>query len=68
MIVTLSYLDGEVTLDVYDNGVGFDQAVSRPGRGYGLRAMRDRLGEVGGTLTVESAPGEGTAVAARIPT
>lgn len=67
VIVTLSYLEGEVTLDVYDNGVGFDQAVSRPGRGYGLRGMRDRLAEVGGTLTVESAPGEGTAVAARIP-
>ncbi|NRQ33165.1 sensor histidine kinase [Nonomuraea sp. NN258] len=68
IIVTLAYLDGEVTLDVYDDGVGFDQAVSDPGRGYGLRAMRDRLAEVGGTLVVESAPGEGTAIAARIPT
>ncbi|MFI6899662.1 sensor histidine kinase [Nonomuraea sp. NPDC050394] len=69
VIVTLAYLDDEVTLDVYDDGVGFDQAmaVTRPGRGYGLRAMRDRVAEVGGTLTVESAPGEGTAVAARIP-
>jgi signal transduction histidine kinase len=69
VIVTLSYLEGEVTLDVYDNGVGFDRtmAVTRPGRGYGLRMMRDRLKEVGGTLTVESAPGEGTALAARIP-
>ncbi|WP_157254745.1 sensor histidine kinase [Nonomuraea typhae] len=67
VIVTLSYLDDEVTLDVYDDGAGFDQAVARPGRGYGLRAMRDRVAEVGGTLTVESAPGEGTAVAARIP-
>ncbi|MET9341558.1 sensor histidine kinase [Nonomuraea sp. NPDC003804] len=67
VVVTLSYLEGEVTLDVFDDGVGFDQAVSGPGRGYGLRAMRDRLAEVGGTLVVESVPGEGTAVAARIP-
>ncbi|MEU7003534.1 sensor histidine kinase [Nonomuraea sp. NPDC046570] len=68
VIVTLSYLEGEVTLDVFDDGVGFDQARREPGRGYGLRGMRDRLAEVGGTLVVESVPGEGTAVAARIPT
>ncbi|MFD1930704.1 sensor histidine kinase [Nonomuraea mangrovi] len=67
VVVTLSYLEGEVTLDVFDDGVGFDQAVPGPGRGYGLRGMRDRLAEVGGSLVVESVPGEGTAVAARIP-
>ncbi|MFI6602795.1 sensor histidine kinase [Nonomuraea sp. NPDC050536] len=66
VIVTLSYLPGEVTLDVYDNGVGIT-GDHQPGRGYGLRGMRDRLAEVGGTLAVESVPGEGTAVAARIP-
>ncbi|WP_219510753.1 sensor histidine kinase [Nonomuraea ceibae] len=65
--VTLSYLDGEVTLDVFDDGTGFAEPVPAPGRGFGLRAMRDRLAEVGGVLTVESAPGEGTAVAARVP-
>ncbi|MFE0047532.1 sensor histidine kinase [Streptomyces albireticuli] len=67
--VTLSYLDGEVTLDIYDDGVGFT-----PGRGpadgrrtFGLHGMRERIAELGGTLTVESAPGEGTAVAATVP-
>ncbi|AEW97066.1 sensor histidine kinase [Streptantibioticus cattleyicolor] len=65
--VTLGFLDGQVTLDVYDDGVGFD-----PGRGagrdsFGLHGMRERIGELGGTLTVESAPGEGTAVAATLP-
>ncbi|MEV4374657.1 histidine kinase [Nonomuraea sp. NPDC049637] len=65
--VTLSYLDGEVTLDVFDDGVGFAEPAPAPGRGYGLRAMRDRLAEVHGVLVVESAPGEGTAVAARVP-
>ncbi|NUR84163.1 MAG: sensor histidine kinase [Nonomuraea sp.] len=67
VIVTLSYLPGEVTLDVYDNGVGITKQREEPGRGYGLRGMRDRLTEVGGSLAVESVPGEGTAVAARIP-
>ncbi|MFD8531313.1 sensor histidine kinase [Streptosporangium canum] len=66
-MVTLSYLDGEITLDVFDDGVGFAEAAPAPGRGYGLRAMRDRLAEVAGSLAVESVPGEGTAVAARVP-
>lgn len=64
---TLSYLDGEVTLDVFDDGTGFAEPTPATGRGYGLRTMRDRLAEVGGTLAVESVPGEGTAIAARIP-
>ncbi|MFI5645027.1 sensor histidine kinase [Kitasatospora sp. NPDC051705] len=37
------------------------------GRGYGLSAMRARLRQLGGTLTVESTPGEGTVVSAAIP-
>ncbi|WP_116214456.1 sensor histidine kinase [Streptomyces olivoreticuli] len=67
--VTLAYLDGQVTLDIYDDGVGF-----APGDGpadgrrtFGLHGMRERIAELGGTLTVESAPGEGTAVAAALP-
>ncbi len=66
--VTLSYLSGSVVLDVFDDGRGFDPARVRPsGTGYGLRAMRDRVTELGGALVVESTPGEGTAVAATIP-
>ncbi|MYW42351.1 hypothetical protein GT346_03075, partial [Streptomyces sp. SID161] len=36
-------------------------------RGHGLPAIRARLRQLGGTLTVESAPGEGTALSAAIP-
>ncbi|TMR34182.1 sensor histidine kinase [Actinomadura geliboluensis] len=63
--ITLTYMDDQVTLDVFDDGAGFDPAV--PSAGYGLAAMRERAGSVGGTLTVESAPGEGTALCLRIP-
>ncbi|MFD8479743.1 sensor histidine kinase [Kitasatospora sp. NPDC059673] len=42
-------------------------AGGRGGRGHGLPAMRARLRQLGGTLTVESAPGEGTVVSAAIP-
>lgn len=62
--LTLSYAADEVRLDIVDDGIGFDE---REAGGFGLRAMRDRLAELGGTLVVESAPGDGTAVAATLP-
>ncbi len=63
--VTLSYLDDEVVLDVRDDGAGFDPAATTDG--YGLTAMRQRLAAVGGTLDVESAPGDGTSLRAAVP-
>ncbi|MFE0104762.1 sensor histidine kinase [Streptomyces sp. NPDC059009] len=68
--VTLSYMDGEVTLDVRDDGTGFDP-LGLPARsgtgGFGLDGMRARAERVAGSLTVESEPGHGTAVSARVP-
>ncbi|HEX3128072.1 MAG TPA: sensor histidine kinase [Thermoanaerobaculia bacterium] len=52
-------------LRVRDDGQGFEPA-SRPA-GMGLRNMRERLEAAGGTLEVESAPGQGTEVRARMP-
>ncbi|AXU16538.1 sensor histidine kinase [Streptomyces clavuligerus] len=67
--LTLSHLDDQVVLDIADNGGGFVPAeVAAPGaRGHGLAAMRARVRQLGGTLTVESAPGEGTVVSAAVP-
>lgn len=72
VVVSLTYDPaGELLVDVVDDGRGFDAAreptVGPGGSGFGLRAMRERIAEIGGTLTVESAPGDGTAVAATIP-
>jgi signal transduction histidine kinase len=64
--VTLSYLDGEVAVDVRDDGRGFDPA-DRGGSGFGLVAMGQRIKGLGGTLQVESEPGAGTAISARVP-
>ncbi|MFF0815993.1 sensor histidine kinase [Rhodococcus sp. NPDC003318] len=63
--LTLTYTPEEVRLDVVDDGVGFDPVDSPPS--FGLQAMRDRLHSLGGTLVVESAPGDGTALAATLP-
>ncbi|WP_163164731.1 histidine kinase [Arthrobacter sp. Alg241-R88] len=68
--VTLGYLPDAVTLDVHDDGAGFDPAAAAPpsdAGGYGLRAMRQRVEQLGGVFSVESAPGEGTIVAAQLP-
>jgi signal transduction histidine kinase/ligand-binding sensor domain-containing protein len=64
--VTLQ-IEGRVELEVTDDGTGFD-AVATPGGagGIGLISMRERADKVGGTLTVHSAPGEGTTIKAII--
>jgi signal transduction histidine kinase len=56
---------GEIRFEVADDGRGFDPAVT--GYGTGLQGMADRLAAVGGELTVRSSPGDGTAVAGRLP-
>jgi signal transduction histidine kinase len=58
--------DGEVVATVRDNGRGFDPAIRHPGH-FGLESMRSRASEVGGRLTIASAPGRGTVVAVRVP-
>jgi signal transduction histidine kinase len=68
--ITLGFLPEAVTLDIYDDGTGFDPAAVAPpsdAGGYGLRAMRQRVEQLGGAFSVESAPGEGTVVAAQLP-
>ncbi|MFF9066965.1 sensor histidine kinase [Streptomyces sp. NPDC014891] len=68
--VTLSYMGDEITLDVRDDGRGFDP-LARPARGdgggFGLAGMRARAERLAGSVAVETAPGEGTAVSARVP-
>jgi signal transduction histidine kinase len=64
--LTLSYMDDVVVLDARDDGCGF-VAGARDGVGFGLVGMEQRVRRVAGNLTVESAPGEGTALSASVP-
>ncbi|WP_020575012.1 sensor histidine kinase [Actinopolymorpha alba] len=69
--LTLSYMEDVVTLDVRDDGVGFDPerqpaAPDRDG-GFGLIAMRQRVHRLAGRLEIESEPGGGTAISASLP-
>ncbi|MER6217448.1 MULTISPECIES: sensor histidine kinase [unclassified Streptomyces] len=69
--LTLSFLGDQVVLDIADDGTGFTATgTTTPApadRGHGLPAMRARVRQLGGTLTIESTPGEGTVLSASIP-
>ena len=58
--------EGALLFEVADNGAGFDPA-SRPHLGAGFTNMSDRVGAIGGSLKVQSAPGKGTRISGRIP-
>jgi len=67
--VTLTYHPDAVVLDVVDNGRGLPRShvTIDSDRGHGLAGIRERLRQLGGTLVLESEPGDGTALAASIP-
>src|SRR4030095_7230744 len=56
-----------IRLSVVDKGVGFDLRTLKAGRGLGLVSMRERVELISGSLTIKSAPGEGTCVEVRVP-
>jgi signal transduction histidine kinase len=63
--IELSVTDGALGFVVRDNGQGFDPNTTT--KGSGTQNMADRVAAMGGTLTVESTPGAGTAVSGRLP-
>ena len=70
--VTVRSHEHEVELVIRDNGQGFSPGESRnqaagPG-GFGLKGIAERVQMLGGTHTIESAPGHGTAISVRIET
>jgi NarL family two-component system sensor histidine kinase LiaS len=64
--ITLKHEQDAMILTIADNGRGFDPNVPQQG-GIGLHSMRERLANLGGTLTIESTPGHGTCIEARLP-
>lgn len=64
--IQLSQQNGRVNLEIRDDGQGFDP--NQPFHGHlGLRSMRERIEQAGGSFTIESRPGQGTCVQATIP-
>ncbi|MGP9537128.1 sensor histidine kinase [Brachybacterium sp. AOP43-C2-M15] len=69
-VLTLAWWPDRVSLDVVDDGRGFDPAAThRTGDGGdGLRLLRARLDRAGGSVAIDSSPGEGTTVGLTLPT
>ena len=68
-VLTLAWWPDRVSLDVVDDGRGFDPAAVRRRRdgGDGLALLRSRIAAAGGTVAIDSRPGEGTAVGISLP-
>jgi signal transduction histidine kinase len=68
-VVSVSFrgTDSALTLTVSDAGVGFDTKGAGGFGGLGIVSMRQRLRTIGGSLTIATAPGQGTRVQARLP-
>lgn len=73
VVLTLSYMEDIVALDIQDDGIGFDpRCLPAPSLGgtsgsFGLKALRERIEQLEGTFTLESAPGAGTTIAVALP-
>ena len=70
LVRLVTQTDSSVAVSVRDNGRGFDPSqlgpVDRDGH-FGLRQMRERIVELGGTLDIRSAPGQGTELVITLP-
>jgi signal transduction histidine kinase len=62
----LARQEKEIILQVRDNGRGFDPTGPFPGH-FGVRSIQERVTKLGGTLTIESAPGHGTCIEIHVP-
>jgi signal transduction histidine kinase len=65
--LNLSQEGNTCTAILQDNGSGFDLAVTEGSSHYGVRIMRERIENLGGQFTVETAPGKGTRISIVIP-
>ena len=64
--VRLAVANGHASLQVADDGVGFDPSL-QAADSFGLRGMRERAERLGGTLRIESSPGAGTRLQVDVP-
>lgn len=69
VMLTLSYAEDSVVLDVLDDGIGLNAAeISGQDRlGFGLVAMRERAEHLGGSFSIESTAGKGTLLTVKLP-
>jgi PAS domain S-box-containing protein len=65
--VRLTCSDHDLSLEIRDDGVGFDVEGARLAAGLGLISMRERIHLIGGEFEIRASPGQGTRITARAP-
>jgi signal transduction histidine kinase len=65
--VSLAEENNHVILFIEDDGGGFDMSLISSQETFGLKSMRERARHIGGTLELDSRPGEGTRIVVRVP-
>jgi signal transduction histidine kinase len=65
--VELRQSDSSASLEIADNGLGFDTAVARQRGGLGLLGLEERAAAIGGLLFIDSHPGSGTLIRVEVP-
>ncbi len=65
--VKVSFREKDIELAISDDGCGFDPAALPPAGHYGLSTMERRITELGGTMSLDAAPGRGTVIKFLIP-
>jgi signal transduction histidine kinase len=67
VVIRIAEHDATMTFEVVDDGVGFDPAAAGPEGHLGMRLISEMVVDAGGSLVVESVPGEGTRVHGELP-
>jgi PAS domain S-box-containing protein len=65
--VHLRFGEATTCLDVQDDGMGFEPAAAQVAGGLGIPGMKERAQKIGGRLTIESVPGQGTRISVEVP-
>ena len=65
--VQLKYAEKTVSMEMIDDGKGYDPEAVRQSGGFGLQGIQERVQQLGGALKIESAPLSGTHLSVRIP-
>ena len=68
IVMLLSGSSNAITLQIKDNGCGFEPTQPQAHAGVGLRSMQERASSLGGKFSLKTGPGKGTEITVRIPT
>ncbi len=66
--VTIYSTTDLVTMEIADNGQGFDPATTAASGGLGLTSIRERMENLGGSVEIETAPNKGTTIRVQLKT